>query len=296
LTLDKQPFVSVIIPTYQSWDSLAICLNAIFEQDYPSHLFEVIVVNNDPLDKIPEEFSNLNCKFLCEPKPGSYSARNCGVKYSVGKVLAFTDADCIPSNMWIRASTEFFAKNECGSIAGHVSVLPNHSPKDLIDCHQIAYEFDQERRSKKGLSVTANLIVKRSVFDEVGFFREDLLSGGDWEWCKRTRRASIKMGYSRDALVFHPARLGWRALFKKSRRIHSALSFSDVGGIGLLKGCLGFVTFILPPMDKLFTALKCKDLVLKERIMAFGVAYVLRAHGKTIKLLSLFGFIRSTRS
>lgn len=52
MTQDK-PFVSVIIPTYHDWDRLKKCIEALKIQTYPSDLFEVIIVNNDPADKAP---------------------------------------------------------------------------------------------------------------------------------------------------------------------------------------------------------------------------------------------------
>ncbi|QEC53356.1 glycosyltransferase [Anseongella ginsenosidimutans] len=41
-------FVSIITPVYNDWDRLAICLKALANQSYPAHLYEIIVVNNNP--------------------------------------------------------------------------------------------------------------------------------------------------------------------------------------------------------------------------------------------------------
>ena len=89
------PFVTVIIPFYNDLDRLRECLICVFLQTYPHDCYEVIVVDNGS----DEDFSPLQNKFhdlelLYEYRPGSYAARNTGIRYSKGEVLAFTDSDC----------------------------------------------------------------------------------------------------------------------------------------------------------------------------------------------------------
>src|SRR6056297_2744809 len=95
------PFVSVIIPVFHDWDSLTVCLQALSDQTYPQQKFEVIVVNNDPDDN-PQLCPKLpNLRLLDENTPGSYAARNTGIRAAYGQVLGFCDADCIPELDWI---------------------------------------------------------------------------------------------------------------------------------------------------------------------------------------------------
>jgi len=294
--MNTHPLVSVIIPTYQSWSTLRFCLSALLEQDYPADRIQIIVINNDPISVVPEDLMQFGIEFLIESKTGSYAARNLGVRHAIGEILAFTDADCVPAKTWISATVDFFSKVDCDCIAGRISVIPNKSPKDAIDCHQVACEFDQLRWSKKGLSVTANLIVKKSFFNRVGLFDENLLSGGDWDWCRRARKLNIRMCYNPKAVVFHPARLGWGALLKKSRRIKSVLHFADAKPFDFFKIFMSFLTIALPPINKFYIIFNSSELTFREKLMAFSVAYVLRIYGKVVLLLSFFGLIKSTRS
>ena len=47
---NKLPFVSVLIPVRNEEENIKACLEAIFKQNYPPHLFEVIVIDDYSTD------------------------------------------------------------------------------------------------------------------------------------------------------------------------------------------------------------------------------------------------------
>jgi len=293
------PFVSVIVPTYQSWEHLHRCLTALSEQDYPAERFEVIVINNDVAEPFPMSLFSINLlnkKYLVEPTPGSYAARNAGARQAKGEVLAFTDADCIPSSHWLKEAVSVIVKEQCDCVAGRIVLVTGSEKRSETDCYQLAFEFDQKRRARKGLSVTANLLISTAIFHKVGFFNELLYSGGDWEWCRRAKSLSAKMIYSHKAIVAHPTRATWRELFKKSRRINCSSNVKANYFIRIVFHVLTCFTIILPPVKKLFLLYDRSDLSGMEKFKAFYVAYVLKIHGKTVRLLNLLGVLASTRS
>ncbi len=51
--MQKQPFVSIIVPTYNRPEQLAACLRSLACLDYPYNRFEVIVVD-DGSKKLPK--------------------------------------------------------------------------------------------------------------------------------------------------------------------------------------------------------------------------------------------------
>src|SRR5690554_883295 len=106
-------FFSVIIPTYRD-ERLKLCLFSLASQSLPNNNFEVIVVNNDPEDLIDvnlEHYKSLDIKIVYEPVAGSYAARNTGILYASGKILAFTDSDCIPDVDWLQNAKRYFDKD-----------------------------------------------------------------------------------------------------------------------------------------------------------------------------------------
>ncbi len=45
--MDKKPFFSIIIPTYNRPEQLAACLKSLTRLDYPQDCFEVIIVDDE---------------------------------------------------------------------------------------------------------------------------------------------------------------------------------------------------------------------------------------------------------
>lgn len=67
--------------------------------------------------------------------------------------------------------------------------------------------------------VTANIFVKRKVFEEIGGFDQRLKSGGDIEFGDRVYRSKkFRQIYKKDVLVIHPPR-GYKNLIKKIKRV-----------------------------------------------------------------------------
>ena len=98
--------MSVVIPAYERPDQLDVLLEALTQQTYPSHLTEVIVVDDGsdpPLDpKVPE---GLDVTVLRQERDGFglARARNLGAGSATGEVLVFFDADMIPETGWLGA-------------------------------------------------------------------------------------------------------------------------------------------------------------------------------------------------
>lgn len=211
--------ITVIIPTYKSWDLLAKCLEALSQQSY-SGPYEVIVVNNDVLNDIPDSLKIYdNVIFYQESKPGSYAARNKGIKHSTGEILAFTDADCIPQRNWLKAGVEELIRTNAGIVGGDVKLFfidpQNPTAAEIYDN---LTGFDQKGYIKEGHCITANWFSFKSVIEECGGFNSDLKSNGDSELSGKISK-KYKVLYEEDALVLHPARSTTYSIITKYRRL-----------------------------------------------------------------------------
>ena len=88
--------VSVIIPVYNAERYLKKCLDSICVQTLKE--IQIICVNDGSTDdslKILQDFARKDCRFIVLSQTNQYAgvARNKGMKYAVGKYLAFLDAD-----------------------------------------------------------------------------------------------------------------------------------------------------------------------------------------------------------
>lgn len=215
-------FVSIIIPTYNDWDRLALCLNALESQSFPQDQFEVVVANNDPEDLTPGGFRCLpNCQVITEKKPGSYAARNAALKIAKGDIIGFTDSDCIPDKDWIKNAVNYFDINKtCDRIAGKVAIFFKGTVPTKAELYDKLYAFNQkEYVTNSGTGVTANMFSYKHIFDKLGPFKEDLMSGGDFSWGTNAQEKGYSIHYVENVIVYHPGRQTLQELIKKERRV-----------------------------------------------------------------------------
>ena len=221
-------FVSIIIPTYNDWHRLSLCLAALANQSYPKEAFEVIVINNNSKDSMPDGFSLPEGYIvITENKPGSYAARNAGIRIAKGEIIGFTDSDCLPDVDWIQNAVLHFQANKIlRRIAGKIQVFSKTPKVTTAEKYDKLYAFRQQRYvAESGTCVTANMFSYKSVFEAVGLFNEDQLSWGDLNWGTKAYKAGYPIDYADNVIVNHPAR-SWRELVKKEKRL--------AGGIALL--------------------------------------------------------------
>lgn len=211
------PRISVLIPVYRDWPRLRLCLEALARQTWPREDFEIIAINNDVAPP-PADFAlPPGVRLLHEPRGHSYAARNAGLALARGEVLAFTDADCQPEPDWLAAGWAALQPEDVHLVGGRIGILIEQP--GLVADYDRVFAFPQERYVSQGTSVTANLLVKRAVFEAIGPFNADLQSSGDFELCRRAGQAGYRLVYSAEAAVLHPARESVSALLRKNRRV-----------------------------------------------------------------------------
>jgi glycosyltransferase involved in cell wall biosynthesis len=212
--------VSVIIPVYNDPDGLRSCLAALSRQSYPAERVEVLVVDNgssSDLSSVTRDFEGI--RLLHEDRAGSYYARNRGLSEARGDVIAFIDADCVPTPDWIRAGVEAIGGEQVGLAVGRVE-LSFRDPEHLtaVELHEQQYAFPQASYAQDHFGATANVFTRRVVVDKVGGFDSSLMSGGDKEWGRRIHHHGFQVVYAPDACVVHPARSTWGGFAGKIMR------------------------------------------------------------------------------
>jgi GT2 family glycosyltransferase len=277
--------ISVIIPTFKEWDVLSKCLRALECQSFPQESFEILIVNNCPDEKVPEGYElPQNAKIILQPIKGSYAARNMGVNSSSGKFIAFTDSDCIPENNWLEEGYRLLEKG-ADLVGGKVELFKPQLGTEIAFIYERIFSFNQKRNVlEKGQSVTANLFIRRHVFEQIGFFKEDLLSGGDFDLTKRATKAGNKMEYGEDVVVLHPARKTIKQLVKKRKRTMGGMYIREFKNYTLGQK-ISYALFTMRPHITIFGY---KGLDLKQKFQLFFATWYVECLGvKEIFLLDL---------
>ena len=278
-----RPRVSVIIPVYNDFQRLEVCLDALARQTYPSASTEVLVVDNGSEENwtAPKGRFSLDLKVLQEPKKGSYAARNLGLSSATGEILAFTDSDCIPDTNWLQAGVAALAAQRKASMIGGCvrNALLNPSNPGLAELYDSVVAFPQEYYVEKvHFAVTANLFAHRELFDVVGPFDANLESGGDTEWGIRAHRLSFPQGYARDAVVSHPVRGSFGEIFRKQKRIAAGqFDKAGLGEVSILRFLGHLLWDLRPPLIRFAKIWRGKPVQSPlHKVMFTAIAYYLR--------------------
>ena len=202
-------------------------LASLVEQDFPKDQYEIIVADNHSTDEsldVAQEYTEnypYLVKYVIESKiQSSYAARNKGIQIAKGNVIAFTDSDCDPCEYWLAEGCKSLNQNKVSMAAGRIEFTFKHSEPNIWEFFDSAGKLNQQSYVENaGFGATANLFVRKSMFEKYGMFLPELESGGDYEFGRRLTGSGEKLIYSQDALVRHPARSTFIEKYKKSKRI-----------------------------------------------------------------------------
>ncbi|HDT0389501.1 TPA: glycosyltransferase [Klebsiella aerogenes] len=283
----KSLIFSVIVPTYNDGDELYNCIDALLKQSLDKTDYEIIIADNNK-ERYEYKIDDERVIFIHEPKPGSYAARNKAISIARGEYIAFTDSDCIVAEDWLEKGLECL-KAYPGRVAGKISLYD----KDMVGptfsaCYEKVFSFNQESHSKKGISVTANLLVPVSLFKNVGLFNDNLLSGGDIEWNIRAQKENIPMFYGDEVVIYHPIRATISQILKKRKRVLGG-TYQNITLLELLK-------LLSPPTKAIKDLNKKNDLTLSEKIKAYSVCYLLKLYSFMCVVCLKIGVIKAQRS
>ena len=243
------PHLSVVIPTYNRGSQLRPVLAALLAQEAGDVTYEVLVVDNNSRDDTRDVVAAAMAadsagviRYVFEPRQGVSYARNTGVARSRAPIVAFLDDDGVPEPHWVRdvkRASDAYPDADC--IGGRVRprwttprpswlIEPHAGPVALQDRSSPQW-FDRTRAS--ACLITANLTVRRSVFERIGGFAPEYPRNQDREFEMRMWRSGMRGLYlpSMDVVVDVPADRMTKRYHRKwqatTGRYHALLRFRD---------------------------------------------------------------------
>lgn len=224
--IKDNPLVSILIPNYNHVEELSVCINSIVEKSTYEN-YEIIIIENNSDEATFRYYETLKTNprikvVVYKPEAGfNYSAiNNFGEKHANGDYLLLLNNDVeIISPDWIQEMLMFCQREDVGAVGAklyypddtiqHAGVilglltLAGHAyknqPRDTLGYFgRACYQQDLTA------CTAACLMVKRSVFNEIGGFDEKFaVAFNDIDLCMKIRQKDYLIVFTPYAELYH---------------------------------------------------------------------------------------------
>jgi len=196
----------VIIPAFNAEKTIGRCLGALTKQDYNGE-YEIIVIDDGSTDSTPDIISQFDKAHLIrQSNAGPAAARNRGASAAGGKIILFTDADCVPEPDWISEMLRPFYEN--GEVIGVKGAYKTRQKEITARFVQLEYE-DKYNYMLKDKFIdfidTYSAGFRKDVFLEMKGYDSSfpVACAEDVELSYRMSNKGHKMVFNPDAVVYH---------------------------------------------------------------------------------------------
>jgi GT2 family glycosyltransferase len=194
--------VSVVVPVRDDIRGIQDVVTHLARQTLPRERFEIVIGGDGPapgsLDRLETDDGWI--RVVTGPAETSYAARNRAAAAATSAILAFCDSDCVPEPSWLEEGLAALEKADV--VAGEVRFVAPSEPT-VWSLLTIDMFLDQERNVLLSRAVTANLLVRRELFDELEGFDSTLPSGGDYDFVKRAIERGARLRYAQNYFLQH---------------------------------------------------------------------------------------------
>lgn len=180
------PSISVIVPVMNMAFTVRDLLESLMLLDYDKDKLEIVFVDGDSKDRTKEIITEYPVKLIQQEGKGLNAARNTGIKYSKGEILAYTDGDCIVPPWWLKAIAHNFVDPSVSFVGGtmegfrHDSLLSAYMDETMFQVTP-GFNYRMEGTDLRLLDFPAgaNMAFRRTALARVRFFDENINFGFD---------------------------------------------------------------------------------------------------------------------
>ncbi|MEM4396779.1 MAG: glycosyltransferase [Candidatus Woesearchaeota archaeon] len=248
---------SIVVVTFNRLKLIKECLDSLINQN-TNNKYEIIVINNNSTDGTEEYLNNLKSEFsfinvLKNNNTNVSSGRNIGIRSSKSNLILFIDDDAKASQDWISQYIRLFNNNEVLVAGGPMYGLPEIELPKWLSNKSYSYLGNLNHNIESNFInvfqhhlASCNLAVRKSVFYEIGLFKEELgysdnriLSVEDADFLYRVQEKYPNgIFYLKDAFVYHYVpkyRLTKNYLFSRAFWVSAGTSYSLKSKFSLLQ-------------------------------------------------------------
>jgi O-antigen/teichoic acid export membrane protein/glycosyltransferase involved in cell wall biosynthesis len=201
---------SVVVTTHNRCAHLRAAVESLLAQDLTPKEFEIILVDDGSTDGTADYLQSLRChdnvRWLRIENSGIPVARNAGVALARGKILAFTDDDCLVPQNWLIRIEDALRSSQAVAVGGTIrnkrqDNLPARAYSEMNESLRAQLNRNQEQ---PGFLTTNNSACMASTFRMFHGFDERFFHGAeDREFLARLQAAGEKVVFVDDIVVDH---------------------------------------------------------------------------------------------
>jgi len=202
----EKPDISVVIPVYNSEKTLRLCLESIcHQQTCLENQYEVIIIDDGSKDRSVDIAKTYPVRYFFQKNQGPGVARNHGVARSRGKIVLFTDSDCVPEPDWIEEMVRPIRRKNFIAVKG-AYVKPGPGAASRFAQLEFEERYDKlEKAPSIDMVDTYAAAFVKNCFLEAGGFDPNfpVANNEDVDLSYKLSTAGKKMAFNRRAKVRH---------------------------------------------------------------------------------------------
>jgi perosamine synthetase len=193
----SQPRVSVVIPTFNSADTLGEAVASVLAQTYTD--FEILVVDDGSTDRTEDVVRRFGdrVRYFKQENQGVSSARNAGIERSRGLYIAFLDSDDLWRSEKLAEEVALLeADPELGLVYCDWAVVSGETvvQKSYHQGLRPARGYVFNELVQRGFILTSGVVVRRECLDDVGRFDKSLRVAEDYDlWLRISYRWKVEL-------------------------------------------------------------------------------------------------------
>ena len=208
------PFISTVVPAYNSELTIADVLRCILKLKYPKEKLEVIVVDDGSVDETVRIVKKYPVELVRKEHGGYPSTMNAGIRVANGEIVVIVDSDIYLEEDWLNTIVEEFNDPKVGIVSGYIATKPTAGFWARVVGFESEDRYDRMKSGYIDFVTSASTAYRREVLEEVGFFNEKLRRGSDEDLAQRALRAGWKIVLQKDAVCYHEWVPSLRKYFK----------------------------------------------------------------------------------
>lgn len=185
----NSPLISIITPTFNRIHLLGETIESVRRQTYAQ--WEMIIVDDgstDPIRQLVESYDDPRLSFHAFEHSGNYAiARNRGLKFSQGDIIAFLDSDDLWASQKLARIVDIFSSNASSQfILSNVELIGNTTVKapELVTRHNVSL-FEDLIHERNIVFYPSALAFKKTTLRSLHSLNESLPTGADHDFILR---------------------------------------------------------------------------------------------------------------